>query len=164
MKSITKQYEIIRNRVESGMAIFKTQLNTAGDTLSIEALIGQEKEKAKEVLRFIAIVIEGMNSITRVPLVTPEAVHPEKPKSEAVKKAAKTEVKRRPENPKPDEVIHPESLATKRGIAEIFSVSVRTVENWMNERKIPFMKIGRSVRFVIPHCIAAIKRFETKAA
>tara|TARA_A100001037_G_scaffold303183_1_gene336580 strand:- start:657 stop:920 length:264 start_codon:yes stop_codon:yes gene_type:complete len=38
-------------------------------------------------------------------------------------------------------------LVRKREIAEILGVSVRTIENWMNERRIPYLKVDRIVLF-----------------
>lgn len=40
-----------------------------------------------------------------------------------------------------------DTLKTKAEIAKILAVSTRTVESWMSDRKIPFMRVGKIVRF-----------------
>jgi excisionase family DNA binding protein len=36
---------------------------------------------------------------------------------------------------------------TKKELAEFFSVRPRTIENWMKAGRVPFWKIGKTVRF-----------------
>lgn len=36
---------------------------------------------------------------------------------------------------------------TKEQLAELLQVDVRTIENWMGLRRIPYVKIGKTVRF-----------------
>jgi hypothetical protein len=55
------------------------------------------------------------------------------------------------------------SFTDKIGIAHRYFVSLRTVDNWMRARRIPHLKLGRSVRFDITKCDAALARFEIKA-
>lgn len=51
-------------------------------------------------------------------------------------------------------------LVTKPVIARRNSVCVRTVEAWMNERRISFVRIGRrGVRFDVEACDRALARF-----
>jgi excisionase family DNA binding protein len=46
-------------------------------------------------------------------------------------------------------------LLTDRKVAEKLSVSTRTVIDWRNAGKIPFIRIGRSIRYR-PESIAAL--------
>lgn len=57
------------------------------------------------------------------------------------------------------------SLVKKNVVARATSASVRTVENWQRQKKIPFVKLSpRCVRFHLPSVLAALRRFETKEA
>lgn len=38
-------------------------------------------------------------------------------------------------------------LLTKIEVAELFQVSLRTIDNWIETRKVPYIKLGKSVRF-----------------
>ncbi len=40
-----------------------------------------------------------------------------------------------------------ESLWTKRELAEFLNVGVKTIDKWVCSKSIPFLKLGRSVRF-----------------
>jgi excisionase family DNA binding protein len=40
-----------------------------------------------------------------------------------------------------------DGLLGKRGLAPRLQISVRTVDEWMRKGRIPFLKIGKSVRF-----------------
>jgi excisionase family DNA binding protein len=51
----------------------------------------------------------------------------------------------------------------KSDIARICNISLRTVDQWIAERKIPALKIGRTVRFRWPAVEAALVKFERKA-
>jgi excisionase family DNA binding protein len=42
---------------------------------------------------------------------------------------------------------HPDRLVSVREAAEILSVSVSTLYGWAWQRRIPFVKIGRALRF-----------------
>jgi excisionase family DNA binding protein len=46
-------------------------------------------------------------------------------------------------------------LLTDKGVAEKLSVSTRTIIDWRNAGKIPFIRIGRSIRYR-PESIAAV--------
>jgi excisionase family DNA binding protein len=48
------------------------------------------------------------------------------------------------------------------GIALRYLVSERTVSNWIRQRRIPFLKLGRAVRFDVTKCDAAVARFEVR--
>ena len=39
------------------------------------------------------------------------------------------------------------ALLTKQELATLCSVHLRTVDSWIFQRKIPFLKVGRAVRF-----------------
>jgi excisionase family DNA binding protein len=40
-----------------------------------------------------------------------------------------------------------ESLLTKKDIADYLQISIRTLDTWVCQNKIPHLKIGRAVRF-----------------
>jgi excisionase family DNA binding protein len=50
----------------------------------------------------------------------------------------------------------------KAGVAKRYDVSPRTIDNWIRQRRIPYLKCGRLVRFNINKCDAALSRFEVK--
>jgi hypothetical protein len=49
---------------------------------------------------------------------------------------------------------------TKRQVSSHFGVGVRTITNWMQRRILPYVKIGGVVRFHLPDCEAAMRKFE----
>ncbi len=54
-------------------------------------------------------------------------------------------------------------LVKKPKIARRYDVSIRTVENWMRERRIPFVRVGlRGIRFDPNACDRALARFTVK--
>jgi hypothetical protein len=56
-------------------------------------------------------------------------------------------------------------LVDKRVVARAASASVRSVDNWIAERKIPVVRITkRCVRFHLPSVLAALRKFEVKEA
>lgn len=55
-----------------------------------------------------------------------------------------------------------ERLVKKPALARRYSVSVRTIDNWVKRRIIPSLKIGGVARFRIREVDAALKRFEIK--
>jgi hypothetical protein len=58
-----------------------------------------------------------------------------------------------------------EGLVPKPVIARAASVSSRTIDNWVRERKIPAVKISaRCIRFSVPAVLRALQRFEIKEA
>jgi len=57
---------------------------------------------------------------------------------------------------------HDPALVPKMGIANRYAVTIRTVDNWMRRRVIPYQKIGGIVRFDISKVDAALARFEVK--
>jgi excisionase family DNA binding protein len=60
----------------------------------------------------------------------------------------------------PQTIPDPEpELVDKRVIARTFGVSERTVENWVAQRKIPFLRIGRrTVRFKLANVRRTLER------
>jgi excisionase family DNA binding protein len=42
---------------------------------------------------------------------------------------------------------YPEPLVTKADVGHYFAVSPRTISGWVAARRIPFLKLGRLVRF-----------------
>lgn len=49
-------------------------------------------------------------------------------------------------------------FADKRTLAERYSVSPRSITNWMNAGLLVFFKVRRVVRFDIPACDAALRQ------
>lgn len=47
---------------------------------------------------------------------------------------------------------------TKHQIAELFQVTERTIDSWMERRLIPFVKIGRTVRFRIDDLESSLRK------
>jgi excisionase family DNA binding protein len=47
-------------------------------------------------------------------------------------------------------------LLRKRELAEKLSISERTLCVWMSKGRIPFLKVGRSVRFRLPDVLAKL--------
>jgi len=59
------------------------------------------------------------------------------------------------QSPVPDE----QKLVKKRKIAHRYDVSERTIQEWMDDGKLPFHKIGYKVRFNPVECDRALERF-----
>lgn len=57
-----------------------------------------------------------------------------------------------------------QKLVKKPAIARRYDVSERTIQAWMDERKIPFAKIGYMVRFDAKACDLALVRFIVSSA
>jgi excisionase family DNA binding protein len=53
-------------------------------------------------------------------------------------------------------------LVKKRDIARRYSVSPRTVQTWVAQRRIPFVRIGNTLRFNPRACDQALARFGIK--
>ena len=55
------------------------------------------------------------------------------------------------------------ALVTKDVVAKAASVSPRTIENWMGQRRIPYVRLSpRCVRFRINAVLAALRKFEVR--
>lgn len=52
---------------------------------------------------------------------------------------------------------------SKKQIAGHFGVGLRTVTDWMRRRIIPFVKVGHVVRFHLPDCESAIRKYQVKS-
>ena len=51
-------------------------------------------------------------------------------------------------------------LLTKTDLAERLRVKPRTVDNWMAAGRLPFLKVGKTVRFSWPAVKKSLLRFE----
>jgi hypothetical protein len=54
-------------------------------------------------------------------------------------------------------------LVRRQAIQKRYDISPRCLDNWMKERKIPFLKIGRVLLFDALKCDKALERFEIKS-
>lgn len=52
---------------------------------------------------------------------------------------------------------------TKTGIAKHLKCSIRHINNLMSRRVLPFVKLGRFVRFDMAACDLAMKKIQTKS-
>ena len=50
-------------------------------------------------------------------------------------------------------------LLRKRELAEKLAISKRTLDVWMQKGRIPFLKVGRSVRFRLPDVLEKLNAF-----
>jgi hypothetical protein len=58
-----------------------------------------------------------------------------------------------------------QGLVDKRVVARAASVSMRSVDNLIAQRKIPVIRLSpRCIRFHLPSVLAALRKFEVKAA
>lgn len=54
-------------------------------------------------------------------------------------------------------------LVNKEAVAKATGTCERTVENWMKQKRIPFVRItARCVRFNLPEVLASLSRFTVK--
>jgi len=51
-------------------------------------------------------------------------------------------------------------LLRDRDVAELFNASLRTVIDWRNAGKLPFIRIGRSIRYRPESVAAALEKLE----
>jgi len=51
-----------------------------------------------------------------------------------------------------------EGWVGKKGVAEHFKISARTVDNWMKRGLLPYIRIGKNVRFKLSEAEEAINR------
>lgn len=54
---------------------------------------------------------------------------------------------------------HPVTYLTKIQLSERLQVSPRSVDNWMKQKRIPFIRLGKSVRFKWASVEGALDRF-----
>jgi len=52
-----------------------------------------------------------------------------------------------------------DGLLTKRGLAPKLHISTRTLDDWMRKGRIPFLKVGKSVRFRWPDVLEKLNAF-----
>jgi excisionase family DNA binding protein len=57
-----------------------------------------------------------------------------------------------------EEIEPDEGMLTKRQLAERLNVSLRTVESWMSQKLVPYIKIKKTVRFIWTDVEQALKR------
>ncbi len=61
----------------------------------------------------------------------------------------------------------PELIASewksKREVAQHFGIGLRTVTDWMSRRILPFVKVGHVVRFHLPDCEAAVRKYQIQS-
>lgn len=50
-------------------------------------------------------------------------------------------------------------LLRKRELAEKLAISKRTLDVWMKAGRVPFLKVGRSVRFRLPEVLQKLNDF-----
>jgi excisionase family DNA binding protein len=50
-------------------------------------------------------------------------------------------------------------LLRKRELAEKLAISKRTLDIWMQKGRIPFLKVGRSVRFRLPDVLEKLQKY-----
>jgi excisionase family DNA binding protein len=50
-------------------------------------------------------------------------------------------------------------LLRKRELAEKLAISKRTLDVWMQKGRIPFLKVGRSVRFRLPDVLQKLSAY-----
>ena len=50
-------------------------------------------------------------------------------------------------------------LLRKQELAEKLAISKRTLDIWMQKGRIPFLKVGRSVRFRLPDVLEKLQTF-----
>jgi excisionase family DNA binding protein len=57
----------------------------------------------------------------------------------------------------------PRKRGTKRDVADEYKVSIRTVDTWIAQKKIPFFKLGsRLVRFDLDAVAKALERYKVE--
>jgi excisionase family DNA binding protein len=52
---------------------------------------------------------------------------------------------------------------TRNDVSQTYQVSLRTVGQWCAERRIPYIKLGRAIRFRPEAVAKALEKFEVKA-
>jgi excisionase family DNA binding protein len=56
-----------------------------------------------------------------------------------------------------------DGLLSKKEVAARLRISPRTLDQWMRKKRIPFLKIGKTVRFRFPAVLEKLNRFEVNA-
>lgn len=49
---------------------------------------------------------------------------------------------------------------SKREVALHFGIGIRTVTDWMGRKLLPYVKVGHVVRFHLPDCELAVKKYQ----
>ena len=56
----------------------------------------------------------------------------------------------------------PQLIVTTRELSKLLKVSPRTISNYIATRRLPYLKIGGSVRFALSDVMAALSKFTVK--
>ena len=56
-----------------------------------------------------------------------------------------------------------QTVLNREELADFYKVSKRTIGVWISQRRIPILKIGRTVRFNKAEVIKALSKFEIKS-
>ena len=63
----------------------------------------------------------------------------------------------------PSSPVPPKRLLSKAELSQQLGVGVRTIESWMAQRRIPFLRLSaRLVKFDLDNVVAALSRYEVK--
>jgi excisionase family DNA binding protein len=52
-----------------------------------------------------------------------------------------------------------DGLLSKRGLAPKLQISTRTLDDWMRKGRIPFLKVGKTVRFRLADVLEKLNAF-----
>jgi excisionase family DNA binding protein len=52
-----------------------------------------------------------------------------------------------------------DGLLSKRGLAPKLQISIRTLDDWMRKGRIPFLKVGKTVRFRLTDVLEKLNAF-----
>ena len=61
------------------------------------------------------------------------------------------------------ELVVQNKWCSKKEIALHFGIGLRTVTDWMRRRILPFVKVGRVVRFHLPDCEEAVRKYQVSS-
>lgn len=53
--------------------------------------------------------------------------------------------------------------SNKKEAALYLGIGQRTVTDWMRRRILPYVKVGRVVRFHLPECEMAVRKYQVKS-
>ena len=60
-------------------------------------------------------------------------------------------------------MLHPVLMSEPR-LADYIDIKIRTLREWRRKRLIPFIRVGRKIQYNVNNVLAALDRFERKAA
>jgi excisionase family DNA binding protein len=69
------------------------------------------------------------------------------------------------QNSEVDQVIDraTDGLLSKKEVAARLRISPRTLDQWMRKKRVPFFKVGKTVRFRFAAVLQKLKQFEVNA-